>query len=177
MLGWLFKSADKTKTKNNLIILITPHVVRSDEEIERMRRKFKGQYDTFVEESLSREGKSWDEYFSSKYQGTFIKQAPKTEETIDLTGPKAKVIETPPQGGNAQPGASKPETGEYSVHQGIEQGSTVNPLESSTVLAPEKAVNPDQNQNVPPAQTAKKKHWYEKAPKPKNNGKGAKPPK
>jgi general secretion pathway protein D len=173
VLGWLFKSADKSKTKNNLIILITPHVVHSDEEVERMRQKFKGQYDSFVEESLNREGKSWDEYFSTKYSGTFAKQTPKTEETIDLTGPKPKIInENPPQG-DAKP---KTESGEFSVHEGIEQGSTVNPLESSTVLSPEKAVNPNQDQNVQPAQPAKKKHWYDRNPKANSSDTGAQPP-
>jgi general secretion pathway protein D len=38
VLGWLFGSTQKTSVQSELFLLLTPHVVRSDEEAERLRR-------------------------------------------------------------------------------------------------------------------------------------------
>jgi len=184
ILGWLFKSMNKTKSKNNLIILITPHIVRTDEEVERMRQEFKNQYDSFIEESLNREGKSWNQYFESKYKGSFTPQAPRTEETIDLTGPKPKLI--PPEAPAAQPGqAPEPEvqpgqTPAPDQPQTLESEprQEVNPLESATALEPGGANDQIPNGDPPPA--AAKKRWWQRAQvqdqdqKPVSEGQGQK---
>lgn len=170
VLGWLFKSAQTTKSKSNLIILITPHIVRSDEEIARMRAKFKSQYDSFIEESLGKEGKGWNDYFESQYQGTFTHTQGRTEETIDLTGPKARIIKENTEQPNSQPGDTTfPENVNPSPPESRQQkGATVNPLESATALMPEAGPGPAK---LTPVQPEKKKHWWSlnrsKKPEPK----------
>ncbi len=94
VLGWLFKSYQRTKTKTNLIILLTPHIVRTDEDIARVREKFHRDYDSFIEESLGAGVRRWDEYFESKYAESFENtRGP----VIDFTGEKPKIIKPAPK--------------------------------------------------------------------------------
>jgi len=93
IIGWLFKSFQKTKNKTNLIMLLTPHVVRSDEDVEKLRHKFKRDYDSFVEESLGMETKKWDQYFETQYGQTFGQSGGKSEAIIDFTTGKPVVIQ------------------------------------------------------------------------------------
>ena len=160
VLGWLFKNAGRQKTKSNLIILLTPHIVRSDEEIDNMRMKFKKDYDSFIEESLGQEGKRWDDYFQSKYSGQFNSNNRRTETTIDLTGEKPKVIQgpTPPPGSNVQPGNTATGPAPSQDNNGTLQ---VNPLEGATSLE----IVPEQPMQPQPAAPPKKKHWYDRKPK------------
>ncbi len=41
VLGNLFKSVDSSKTKTELMILITPHIINTEAEADRITRKFK----------------------------------------------------------------------------------------------------------------------------------------
>jgi len=105
VIGWLFKSFQKTKNKTNLIMLITPHIVRSDQDVEKLREKFKKDYDSFVEESLGAETQKWDQYFESQYGQTFGQTTGKTSGTvIDVTGGKPKVIQPGEEGPAPQAG-------------------------------------------------------------------------
>ncbi len=52
VVGWLFKSANKSKNKSNLIILLTPHIVKSKSDISRVRKKIEGDYRGMMEEEL-----------------------------------------------------------------------------------------------------------------------------
>ena len=53
-LGWLFKNRSYNKTRNSLIVFITPQVVRSPEDVENnvrrvleeRRRQMRAEYDT-----------------------------------------------------------------------------------------------------------------------------------
>lgn len=88
VLGWLFKSQSKNKTKSNLIILLTPHIVRTDEDIEGVRNQIKSDYDSFVEENLGKKFQKWDEYFGARYQGAFETQESRV---IDVTGGEPEI--------------------------------------------------------------------------------------
>lgn len=100
VLGWLFKTQSKGKTKTNLVILLTPHIVRTDEEIERVRNQIHSDYkDMIIEENLDKKYPSRDEYFGSRYEDVFKKEAgpvldltvegqPVLDEEIILPGPE-----------------------------------------------------------------------------------------
>jgi general secretion pathway protein D len=150
VLGWAFKSADRQRKKSNLIILITPHIVRSDEEVNNMRKRYQRDYDSFIDESFGEMEQKWDSYFQSQYQTEFKKAQPRTE--VDLTGDKPKVIEINPNTIEVQPesGATpqtKPQT---------------NPQDNSTVLNPE-SQPPTQGQGAKPqpAPAEPKKKWWQ----------------
>jgi len=135
VLGWLFKSAQKTKNKTNLIILLTPHIVRSDEEVARMRGKFKQEYDSFIEESFGVGEQKWSKYFESQYKGTFIEKKHRTE--IDFTGGKPRVVEEEnpplPEFRPEQGPAVKPQQGGTNFN--LEKGTTGN-LQKQPEAAP-----------------------------------------
>lgn len=52
VVGWLFKSITGSTIKNNLIILLTPHIVRSDADAERVRQKVEQDYQKMIEETM-----------------------------------------------------------------------------------------------------------------------------
>ena len=108
VLGWLFKNYQRTKNKTNLIILLTPHIVRSDEDVARVREKFHRDYDAFIEESLGGEFKRWDKYFESQYQESFQQSK---GAVIDLTGNQPKVLKSETSESNSKEEIEKtPET-------------------------------------------------------------------
>jgi len=108
VLGWLFKNYQRTKNKTNLIILLTPHIVRSDEDVARVREKFHRDYDAFIEESLGGEFKRWDKYFESQYQESFQQSK---GAVIDLTGSQPKVLKSETSESNSKEEIEKtPET-------------------------------------------------------------------
>ncbi len=75
VLGWLFKSKSKGKTKTNLVILLTPHIVRTDEEVELVRRQIHKDYKNMImEENLDKKYPTWDEYFGTRYEEAFQKK-------------------------------------------------------------------------------------------------------
>jgi general secretion pathway protein D len=45
ILGWLFKSYSGSKNKTNLLLFITPHIVRSPEDLEKATAKKKQEAD------------------------------------------------------------------------------------------------------------------------------------
>jgi len=105
VLGWLFKNYQRTKNKTNLIILLTPHIVRSDEDVARVREKFRRDYDAFIEESLGEEFKRWDKYFESQYQKSFQSS---TGTVIDFTAGQPKVIKSETEESTSQEKAEQP---------------------------------------------------------------------
>jgi len=105
VLGWLFKNYQRTKNKTNLIILLTPHIVRSDEDVARVREKFRRDYDAFIEESLGEEFKRWDKYFESQYQKSFQSS---TGTVIDFTAGEPKVIKSETEESASQEKAEQP---------------------------------------------------------------------
>ncbi len=52
VVGWLFKSANQSKNKSNLIILLTPHIVKSKDDINRVRKKIESYYRGMMEQEL-----------------------------------------------------------------------------------------------------------------------------
>ncbi len=93
VLGWLFKSQHRGKTKTNLVILLTPHIVSSDEDIRRVRDQIQGDYDSFIEENLGKEYETRDEYFGARYGAAFEREP---EPVIDLTGEGENIIPPAP---------------------------------------------------------------------------------
>jgi general secretion pathway protein D len=89
VLGWLFKSQQKSQTKTNLVILLTPHIVGSDEDIKRVRDQIQKDYDSFIEENLGEKFERRDEYFGSRYEAAFAQEP---EQVIDLTGEDEEII-------------------------------------------------------------------------------------
>lgn len=88
VLGWLFKSARQGKNKTNLIILLTPHIVKSDEDVDRVKSHLREGYKGIMEEELGQEEPPWDKYFESQLLedgGT----------VIDLRSGEPEVIESP----------------------------------------------------------------------------------
>jgi len=89
VLGWLFKVASKGKNKTNLIILLTPHIVKSEADFEMVRDHVKEGYETIIEESLGETAPEWERYFDS--QLTREPEGP----VIDLRGSEPEVVEPP----------------------------------------------------------------------------------
>lgn len=71
ILGWLFKTSHKGKTKTNLIILLTPHIVKSDSDIERVRYHMRDEYRSIVEESIGGTVPDREKYFESQLRKSF----------------------------------------------------------------------------------------------------------
>jgi general secretion pathway protein D len=103
VLGWLFKGASQNTLKSNLIILITPHIVKSDADVERVKERIREGYDGIIEEDVGREMPGWDRYWDSQLRDE------EQGEVIDLrSGTKAPVDWewTPPQPTSEQSGDS-----------------------------------------------------------------------
>ncbi len=66
VLGWLFKSASQSKSKTNLIILVTPHIVRSESDAMRVKDHIEEGYKGIVEDELGDDERDWDKYFRSQ---------------------------------------------------------------------------------------------------------------
>lgn len=54
LLGWLFKSVSKQKTKTNLLVFLTPHIIRNDEDLENIMSRREGLLNQIPEESKKR---------------------------------------------------------------------------------------------------------------------------
>jgi len=78
VVGWLFKSANKSKNKSNLIILLTPHIVKSKSDISRVRKKIEGNYRGMMEEELIEPPEYIEEFIE---ENTEKEPAPEEENT------------------------------------------------------------------------------------------------
>ena len=161
VIGWLFKGQQKTKTKSNLVILLTPHIVRTDEDIQRLREKYRRDYDSFIEESLGGEFKRWDEYFESQYLGT-LEPAPKTEApVIDFTKGEPEII---------KPGEDTEGEKEKMESENPEQESR---SEADVIVKPgtgglkTELKEQEEQPAYPPSEPEKKKKWWQREKKEK----------
>jgi general secretion pathway protein D len=101
VLGWLFKNSQRDKNKTNLIILITPHIVKSDADVERVKKHIRQGYENMAEESLGEGAPDWSAYFESQLQ--------EPKETIDLRSGQPQVVPAPEWGWTpAAPGSQPP---------------------------------------------------------------------
>ncbi len=75
--------------KTNLIILITPHIVRSDTEVEKVKRHVKEGYLEIIDESIGDDSPGWEKYFDSQ-----MKDKDGVPQ-IDMTDGDPKYVETP----------------------------------------------------------------------------------
>jgi general secretion pathway protein D len=66
LLGWLFKNASEDHNKTNLVILITPHIVKSDVDVAKVKEDIKNGYDTMSRESRGLGEPIWDKYFETQ---------------------------------------------------------------------------------------------------------------
>jgi general secretion pathway protein D len=103
VLGWLFKNSTRGKNKTNLIILITPHIVKSDADVERVKQHIRQGYEDMAEESLGEGAPDWSAYFESQLR--------EPKETIDLRSGQPQVVPAPEWGWTpAAPGSPPPST-------------------------------------------------------------------
>jgi len=91
VLGWLFKSGRQSSSKTNLIILLTPHIVRSDSEIKRVRGRLIEGYRDMVEEGVGELDRDIEQYFESR----FLEEEPEGP-VIDLREGAPEMIQGPP---------------------------------------------------------------------------------
>jgi general secretion pathway protein D len=91
VLGWLFKSRSKNKMKTNLVILLTPHIVVSEEDIARVREQVHKDYDHFIEETMGKKFPKHDEYFSPRFEVPGG-QSIQSMGVIDLTKPEPALV-------------------------------------------------------------------------------------
>ncbi len=50
LFGWLFRSTDTTKTKTNLLLFLTPYVIRDERDYQRLYEKKRAEQQQFIEE-------------------------------------------------------------------------------------------------------------------------------
>ncbi|PLX96301.1 MAG: type II secretion system protein GspD [Desulfuromonas sp.] len=56
LLGWLFKSKSKSEAKTNLLIFITPHIIKNGEDLAAVTSRSRGMMDRFKKVNLRKEG-------------------------------------------------------------------------------------------------------------------------
>jgi general secretion pathway protein D len=63
ILGWAFKTTERTLTKKNLLIFLTPHIVRTRDQLEKQTIRKREEFTKRVEKSLelSDRERAWDE--------------------------------------------------------------------------------------------------------------------
>ena len=140
VLGYLFKTKDRNKMKTNLVILLTPHIVVSEEDIARVREQVHKDYDHFIEETMGKKYPKHEEYFTPRYE------LPKAAATagpavIDLTIPRPAVngpqagttVGLPQSGATVAPEQTKPEAKAPPTKAPTTEAAPVSP-----VPAPEK---------------------------------------
>ncbi|MFO8057892.1 MAG: type II secretion system secretin GspD [bacterium] len=66
VVGWLFKRANMSERKSNLIILLTPHIVKSRDDIDKVRKKIEQNYQGMMEEELIEVPSYLDEYIGEE---------------------------------------------------------------------------------------------------------------
>lgn len=94
VLGWLFKSGSRGVSKTNLIILLTPHIVRSEADVERVKAHIREGYDDIIEENVG-SAPDWGRYFDSQLRA----QRQGNGEVIDLRDGQPRVVTPPPDWG------------------------------------------------------------------------------
>ena len=142
VLGYLFKTKSKNKMKTNLVILLTPHIVVSEEDIARVREQVHKDYDHFIEENMGKKYPKHDEYFEPRIE------VPRTSTStggtvIDLTKPVPTVIGPATQAGATvvlpQSGATvAPEQAKPEAKTPPTKAPTTEAAPVSPVPAPEK---------------------------------------
>ncbi len=88
VLGWLFKSGRRSQNKTNLIIMLTPHIVRSESDIIRVKGHLIEGYQQMMEETLGDEAPDRDRYFDSRL-------TEEQEPVIDMRSGEPEMIEPP----------------------------------------------------------------------------------
>jgi type II secretory pathway component GspD/PulD (secretin) len=97
LLGWLFKNASTSKQKTNLIILITPHIVKRDADVTKVNEHVQEGYSNMQKDSRGAQSLDWDKYFETQ-----LPEAPET--TPSYPSP-------PPEEWEWSPQPEEPETG------------------------------------------------------------------
>ncbi len=118
VLGWLFKNRSKSTSKTNLIILITPHIVKNDADVTRIKNHIRKEYEGFAEENIENYHK-WDEKLEPKY----TLEDPQNG-ILDFTGTNAQIIESNDDEGISLPTGEVYNTQQDTPEQILEQPET-----------------------------------------------------
>jgi len=116
VIGWLFKTSSRGNSKTNLVILLTPHIVKSDHDTDRVKERMQNNYQDLLEESLGEEVEGWDRYFESQLRG---EESP----IIDLREGGPQMVEPPQWEWTPEEPGMQPE---------VNEGDTVQPEGSNS---------------------------------------------
>jgi general secretion pathway protein D len=104
ILGWLFKSTKSITSKTNLMIFITPHIVRQYEKIRALLDKKLQERDEFIESSAG--GKD----LNRGYRDQIIRSLPDMKEITNYKPQAIQTIDPNQPGGDGTSGASSSAT-------------------------------------------------------------------
>jgi len=171
LLGWLFRDTVNTKSKTNLLMFLTPYIIRDEADYRRIYEKKRKEQQEFIEQFYGRQPRFEVEVDFARKAGPFARmRAGVIEETSRLEnggrgGPNERVTAPPggapaPQGAQPAPGAPAqppratpvPRRGDPSLQN---EGTPVDRLElqpevPSPAAPPEAPPAPPQGEPAPP---------------------------
>jgi len=184
LLGMLFRSTTKRTEKIDLIIFLTPHIVKTGADLEDVTKKKEREWDKFEEENLGYQSKprKWiKETLEENKKEEKTKQTPIMEEKLEeKKAPETRKEPSPPEVSPSMKEEKAPETGKEAPppesspsmkeEKAPETGKEAPPPESSPSMKEEKA--PETGKEAPPPESSPSMK-EEKAPE---TGKEAPPP-
>lgn len=136
ILGWLFSSRTKKTNKTNLLVFMTPHIVRQYESVRKLLTKKLNDRDKFIDKSNGGEDPS------KEYKEDLVKSLPDINQlsasqpqktfTLDEEEPAAKPVQNPSQ--NVLP--SLPSTGSPPAGAGVSPQAPLLPVPNIDPNAP-----------------------------------------
>ncbi|HEX9050436.1 MAG TPA: type II secretion system secretin GspD, partial [Anaeromyxobacter sp.] len=157
ILGWLFRDTSTTKQKTNLLLFLTPYIIRDENDYRRIYEKKRKEQQEFVEQFYGRQPSYQVEIDFSRKSGPFAKlHAGVVEETSKLEnggrgGPGDRIV-VPGQPPGQSPAAGPATPAPRRVPEDTtEEGAPVDRLEVQPEAPGVPPETPPQAPTVPPA--------------------------
>ncbi len=128
LLGWLFKSKETKVSKNNLLIFMTPHIIRQYEKVRAILDKKLKERDEFIESNAGGEDPLREQRDAIIRSLPDIKELTKKRPmtvTIDDDNPAAVAVESKPESSSSSRGGLKDQSPDKG--KDVKKGADLNP--------------------------------------------------